>query len=162
MNLEISFWNQCNNNCLMCANSTDFKESIKSFSIEQFKKQIEQKGLARNKKKVEAIYLTGGEPTIRPDFFSSIYFLKRMFPTAKFNILSNGRNFFYVDFTRKCVNFGFNDFIIPIHGYNDNTHDSITGVKGSFKQTIDGIKNILNFRKINQKVEIRIVITKIN
>lgn len=162
MHLDISFWNKCNNNCLMCTNPADFKESAAPFDIKQFKKQIKQKRLAEDREEVETIYLTGGEPTIHPIFFSLIGSLRRIFPVAKFNILSNGRRFFYSDFVKRCIDFGFNDFIIPIHGYNGRTHDFVTGVKGSFEQTLGGIKNILSLRKSNQKIEIRIIITKVN
>ena len=46
---------------------------------------------------------------------------------------------------------------IPIHGSNAQINDMITQSKGSFAQTVKGIKQLL---KANIRVELRIVVSK--
>lgn len=75
--------------------------------------------------------------------------------------MTNGRIFANEDYL--------NDFImtmpkkmtvgIPIHGYNEKTHDYITRTRKSFYQTINGIKRLIYK---NVQVELRIVVSKIN
>jgi MoaA/NifB/PqqE/SkfB family radical SAM enzyme len=119
----------------------------------------------RNKVKwheVDSVYITGGETTMRPDFFDSLSYIAESFPLAKISILSNGRRFFYADFTKKCLSYSSVDFIIPIHGWNNKSHDKITGIPGSFNQTIGGLENLFSMRDPGQLIEIRVIIHKIN
>jgi His-Xaa-Ser system radical SAM maturase HxsC len=160
MAVEISFWNLCNNNCEMCTNPDDFKGG-RLISLTSIKKYLNRDDI-RKKKNVREVYLSGGEPTMQPDFFKIISFLQDKYPIAQIKILTNGRRFFYEEFSKACVNLGKVNFIIPIHGFDEITHDEITRVEGSFHQTVAGLKNIMHARRIGQEVEIRIIITKLN
>ena len=68
--------------------------------------------------------------------------------------------FYYQSFTKKILKFHNLLLEIAIHGYDEKTHDFITRTKGSFKQTIEGIHNILRYKNDSQELEIRIIITK--
>ena len=145
----------------MCTNpvgeQTDFSgcfsaDSLKSF-IEKEKKRNHS---------VNVVYVSGGEPTIRPDFFESLAYISKSFPHARINILSNGRRFFYADFAEKCLSFSNVNFIIPIHGWDSKSHDAITRTKESFAQTTAGLKNLFALRNPGQEIEIRIIIHKLN
>lgn len=48
---------------------------------------------------------------------------------------------------------------IPLHAATSSLHDHITQVPGSFIQTVQGITNLL---KQGLRIEIRIVVTKLN
>ncbi len=48
---------------------------------------------------------------------------------------------------------------IPVHGYNAETHDMITQVPGSFRQTFLGLKHLLSK---GFQIELRIVISGLN
>ena len=48
---------------------------------------------------------------------------------------------------------------IPIHGYDAVTHDGITRAKGSFQQTMTGLKRLMG-TKI--RIELRIVVSRLN
>jgi len=62
---DISIWNKCNNSCVMCTNSSNFQNEIDS-NLLRYEKIIKNiKSLGRIK---ETINLSGGEPTIHPDF----------------------------------------------------------------------------------------------
>jgi MoaA/NifB/PqqE/SkfB family radical SAM enzyme len=144
----------------MCTNSPDsLAKQYGHFDPVSLKKFI------RRKKKegvIDSVYLTGGEPTLRPDFFHSVGFIRDSLPFAQINIISNGRRFADRKFTVKFLSFGAVNFFIPIHGWDNESHDAVTGVNGSFNQTVGGLKNILERRGYGQQIEIRVVIHKIN
>jgi len=160
MSIEISLWNPCNNNCIMCTNPDDFKGG-KLISLKSIKKYLNREDI-RKKKDVRSVYFSGGEPTMQPEFFRITSYLQEKYPLAYINILTNGRRFFYKEFAKACIDLGKVRFVIPIHGFDEKTHDEVTRAKGSFSQTIAGLKNITQMRRIGQEVEIRIIITKLN
>ncbi|MFQ5891326.1 MAG: hypothetical protein ACE5HW_00855, partial [Candidatus Methanofastidiosia archaeon] len=51
---------------------------------------------------------------------------------------------------------GANEFFIYLHGHNAKIHDKITKTKGSFEQTIEGIKNLID---LNQNIHVRAMVT---
>jgi MoaA/NifB/PqqE/SkfB family radical SAM enzyme len=144
----------------MCTNPDDFKCG-KLISLKSIKKYLNRADI-RKKKNVEIVYLSGGEPTMQPEFFKIISFLQEKYPIAHINILTNGRRFFYKEFSKACVDLGKVNFIIPIHGFDEKSHDAATRIKGSFHQTVAGLKNIMQLRRFGQEVEIRTIITKLN
>lgn len=166
---DIALWNKCNNKCVMCTNSSDFYK-IKTF-LYTYQKQIEKlekylngeiKVYWKNSKRKNYISITGGEPTIHPDFLKLIYYIRKRLPKIKINLLSNGRRFADENFTKKFSKIFFypSSVAIPIHHFVPKYHDQITGVKNSFNETILGIKNLIKY--FNGDIEIRIVVHKIN
>jgi len=67
--------------------------------------------------------------------------------------------FSYVDFCQRMIDAGANQFALSIHGSTSQIHDSLTCAKGSFEQTLKGIRNL---KKLKQEVITNTVITKIN
>jgi MoaA/NifB/PqqE/SkfB family radical SAM enzyme len=119
--------------------------------------------IKKNKiKKLETIGLTGGETTICPDFFRIMNYISDKFPEVIIRLLTNGRMLAYDVFREKCLTFRKIDFIIPLHGYDAKSHDRVTQTPGSFNQTIKGLKKLFQERKVGQKIEIRIVATRLN
>jgi His-Xaa-Ser system radical SAM maturase HxsC len=106
--------------------------------------------------------ITGGEPGLLKDgLIDVIKACKEYLPSTEFTLLSNGRVFSNTEFVNKFKENIPNNIKIAIPLYSDNNelHDSITRAKGSFKQTVCGIKKLL---KRNIDVEIRIVVLKKN
>jgi len=122
--------------------------------------------LEKSKEKIkaaESIYLTGGEPTLHPHFLEIFKYLKENFPSQRIKLLSNGRRFFYKDFTQEFLEITDNlEVDISLHGPNDIIHDGVTGSKDSFKQTLAGLKNLLYNKKQKQIIGVRTVITRQN
>lgn len=154
----ISIWNKCNNNCLMCSNPSDLrsKKSNKNYSFEKIVQRVKCLELKDDK-----INLTGGEPTIHPKFFEILNQIRKKFPHTRIEIDTNGRRFFYKEFTQKLLNLQNLNLVISLHGYDAKTHDLITRTPGSFEQTIKGLFNLLKYRNSSHQVELRIIITKI-
>lgn len=139
----------------MCTNPEDFRRE-KDYNYNYLSRR-----LLSLRGKIKDMTVTGGEPTIHPDFLRIIELLKRQLPNIEITLVTNGRRFFYPLFTRKCLELNNMNIAVSLHGYNSQTHDRTTSVKGSFEQTVAGIRNILKYKIKSQNLEIRIVITKL-
>lgn len=160
---DICVWNRCNNNCVMCTNSLNFRD--KNDSLLYSKKAVLARLADRRKKyqdSKENINLTGGEPTIHPDFLDLAREIRNAFPGNKIVIATNGRMFSYPLFVKQYLALDNLSLHIALHGPDAKLHDSITRTKGSFEQTVRGIRNILKYRNHTQELELRVVITKLN
>lgn len=151
--LDIKVGFKCNNNCIFCAQA--HKRSLGDRPTEDLKSTLKKAFIEDG---CDEVVFTGGEPTIRQDFFDLMSFAKKT-GYELIQVQSNGRMFFYHKFTEKSIKAGVTEFGPAIHGHNPEVHDSQTRSRGSFKQTFQGIKNL---KKLNQDVLLNSVITKVN
>jgi radical SAM superfamily enzyme YgiQ (UPF0313 family) len=126
-----------------------FKEDIylpvkAFFEIKKIFEIIEEE---KNKKE---LILLGGEPTLVPDLVKIIAFAKKK-GWEKMTLFTNGRMFFYKNYAVSLKSAGLCKIVVFIYGHNAKLHDEITGVEGSFKQTIEGIKF---WKRLGGKIEI--------
>ncbi len=161
--MDICVWNRCNNHCIMCTNPEDFQteEDSHDYSFQKIIQRLETQ-IPLLKKIKENINITGGEPTIHPHFLDLCFWFRKKLPESKIVIASNGRMFHYEHFIKKFLKINNLVIEVAILGPNEKIHDSITRVRGSFKQTIDGLKNILKFKNTTQELELRIILIKQN
>lgn len=145
--------NICNNNCIMCTGIMPSPLKNPILSTSEILNQI--KNGAANE---EAFSFTGGEPTLREDLFEMFDYVNQNYPKSEIHLITNGRRLAYNDYINKMRRFKRLEIITELHG-DEGTHDFITGVPGSYKETVEGIKNAL---KLGFEVELRIVISKIN
>jgi len=153
---EKRFWlrttRRCNNHCIFCHDSEiQNGELIKTDILRQEIRNARQNGYSR-------LILSGGEPTIHPDIINLIDYARRL-GFDWIQIISNGRMFAYPDFTQKAIAAGLNEVTISFHSHIEGVSDRITGIKGSFLQTIRGIENL---KKSNIVLSIDIVINRLN
>ncbi len=148
---------KCNSNCVMCPSPDLFQKSGENTGVETL---IE---IARHiPEDAPHLTITGGEPfMIGKDIFRFMEFLRDKFEYTEFLLLTNGRVFALDAYTHRFKETAPENIIvaIPVHGSSKQIHDSITQVDGSFEQTIQGIKKLL---KVGVRVEIRIVVNKMN
>ena len=165
---DICVWNKCNNKCVMCTNSGEFSRSagkgvynLKS-QITKWKQYCSGAPDIYVSSRKNYINLTGGEPTIHPDFFSILWFLRKKSPEMPITLLSNGRKFKDPPFAEKFSSIALPPFSVGValHAADAGTFDRITGVKGSFSETVEGIKNL--FRFFRGRVEFRMVLHGLN
>jgi len=162
--MDICVWDKCNNNCLMCTNpdwpwpawdggfNYDYNSLIKR--IKKATKKI---------KTFDSIYLSGGEPTLHPQFLDVLKYVGQNFPKQRIKLLTNGRKFLYPDFTKEVLKITDNlDIELSIYGPNRKVHEAITRTPGSFKQTIKGLENLLKYKNKDQLINIRYIITKLS
>lgn len=108
------------------------------------------------------ICISGGEPTLwGDDFISLIQASKNHLPNTSLHILSNGRNFKDLNLAIKVAHVKHHDVMIGIPLYADYSqlHDFIVQADNAFDDTIRGI---LNLKRCQVPVEIRIVIHQKN
>jgi MoaA/NifB/PqqE/SkfB family radical SAM enzyme len=167
-NMDICVFNKCNNRCIMCTNPPSGKwpawDGSFDYGIDALAKRIFKFKQENNLKQgeIKTVYLSGGEPTINPDFIVFFGFLKEQFPTATVKLLTNGRTFFYQDFCKKVLEANEHaEIIFSICGPNAKVHDMVTRTPGSFVQMVKGLDNLLRLRKSSHRIGIRFVISKL-
>lgn len=143
----------CNNQCVFCLDKDAQNKTALLFSdiLAELKKG--------RKNNFEQVILSGGEATIHPEFLAIIKAAKNI-GFSHIQVITNGRMFAYNDFLCQAIINGVSEITFSIHGYNAKLHDFQTGVKGSFKQAIAGLKNALKIKGLI--VNIDIVVNKLN
>ena len=149
LDLKVGF--SCNNSCRFCAQGHN--RSLGDKTTSRLKSEMK-----KHRKNTRDIVFTGGEPTIRSDITELVSYARELgFETIQ--IQSNGRRFFYKEFCKEMIEAGANEFALALHGYIPQLHDFLTRSKGSFMQTVTGIKNL---KKLKQGVVTNTVVTKPN
>ena len=150
MDLKVGF--KCNNNCIFCAQA--HKRILGNKSIEELKEALEN-GI---KDGYTEVVFTGGEPTIRRDIIELVRFAHDL-GYDLIQIQTNGRMLSYKSFAEKLVKAGVTEFSPALHGHNKKIHESQTRCVGSFKQTLQAIKNLVD---LQVPVLTNSVVTKFN
>ena len=165
---DIAIWNKCNNRCVMCTNMESFARQDSSqyrlkAQIEKLERYLKGEGriYLKNSDLAGFVNLTGGEPTIHPDFFKLLAYFRRRLPGVPITLLSHGRSFSDRKFAEKFCREARPPFSVAIalHGPSARAHDAVAGVKGAFGQTVAGLKNLFELGK-GLRVEIRLVLHK--
>lgn len=115
-----------------------------------------------NRYRHDYISITGGEPTMHPDFFALLYAIRKRLPQIPITLLTNGRRLSDKKFFEKFLKIAKQPFSVgvPLHADNKQLFEKITGVKGSFEQTLSCLDNL--FSSFTGDVQIRVVIHKLN
>lgn len=143
----------CNNKCIFCHDSTAQGEGY--VSTDEVLKRLEQ-GLREG---FTEVVLSGGEPTIHPEF---IFIVKKAkeFGYKWVQTITNGRTFYYKSFCEECVAAGLDEATFSIHDMDTLNYDAMTGVPGSLKQSLKGLHNLLQTGRC--VVSVDIVVNKLN
>ena len=162
---DIALWPSCDHKCTMCSNSADYKYTYAWYSFENIKKRIDafaagdDRNFHRFPDLKEDWTITGWEPTLNPQYFEILQYLRQKFPNSKLVQLTHGDRFANEEFTKKISTIDNYHLVFPIHGYNKETHEAIVRKKGAWEELIQGILNALKYRKFkNQTLELRIII----
>ena len=126
----------CNNRCLFCldADALDGKyESLASVRV------VLEAGL---KEGCRRVVLSGGEPTLHPDFIRIIG-LARELGYTHVQAITNGRLLCYRKFFTQAFKAGLSEITFSVHGATSAQHDFLVGVPGAFAQTLLGISNAM-------------------
>lgn len=147
--IEIVTGFSCNNNCLFCS----VGDKLRSFdkTTGEIMADIDR-AVSENP---EEINFTGGEPAIRPDILKLISYARSK-GVKEIRVTTNGRMFSYDKFTKSVVDAGLTGAIFSFHCPCAKLHDEMSCVKGSFEQTLKGLKNLHSYGKT---IDINTVIT---
>lgn len=141
----------CNNNCIFCGQH-DHK-NLGNRSLKELLKDLEI-----NRRKCDQLVLTGGEITLRKDLLKVINYARSL-GYERIQLQTNGRLLSSLDFCEKLILAGVNEFAPSLHGHTSELHDSLTTRKGSFLETISGLKNL---KKLDQYIITNSVIVSQN
>lgn len=115
---------KCNNRCCYCYNVWKLDNSSVSeteLSTEEWKFIVKK---LKEETGCTSVSLSGGEPTLRPDFFEIVEFINKS--GIKPGLISNGTNL-TKDFIKKSMKWGIKLFELPLLGPNKQLHNEIAG-----------------------------------
>lgn len=150
LDLKVGF--KCNNYCLHCVQGKK-RDLFGNKTLEGLKEELND-----GAKTCKEVVFTGGEPTMHKGLLELIRLAKSL-EYKNIQIQTNGRIFAYRDYCIEAIKAGANDFCIAIIGHNEKIHDYVTTVKGSFRQSIEGIRNL---KSLGMRVAVNTVVNRIN
>jgi len=136
MDLAITY--RCNNNCAHCYNARerDFPE----LHTENWKHILDQLWALG----VPHIVFTGGEATLRNDLPELIAHAESNGQITGLN--TNARRLADQKYVQQLVDAGLDHVQITVESCDEQIHDEMMCARGAFKQTIQGLKNVLSTR----------------
>jgi len=101
--------------------------------------------------------LSGGESSIHQSWFDILDYCvsKRL----RVSCLSNGSRFADLDFITKSKEHGLEEILFSLHGYDEESHNKMVGVKAGWRKMIKAIENA---NSVGIKVRINCTVTKDN
>lgn len=127
----------CNNDCIMC--------SVKPKGLNHQPRNTQEiiADIEKGKKqKYQKIEFTGGEPTMRTDLLLLIAKSKQL-GYQEIALGTNCRTLSHLNFLQSLQKAGLNRITTTLYGYDPKSHEAVTRTTGSFKLTVQGIKNSL-------------------
>lgn len=159
--IYININSECNYKCVSCLLSDQYKNrnAGQAISLENLRGTI-TKMLPFIKDGVRNICeISGGEPTIHPEFHKILSYLaglRRKGVFYKLVLLTNGHLLAKKNRAKEAA-LMLDDVVITFYTSNFKQHDRITGIPGSLKQKMQAVDNLLNF---GTKVHIKMIIMK--
>ncbi|MBI3566121.1 MAG: radical SAM protein [Elusimicrobia bacterium] len=126
----------CNQRCLFCLDR--YAQTGGVVPVPAVRREL---ALGR-KRGLRRVVLSGGEPTVHPDFVG-IVALARSLGYEHVQTITNGRRFCYGDFFARAVEAGLDEATFSLHGNTADLHDRLTKVPGSFVQAVTALRRAL-------------------
>lgn len=133
MDLAITY--RCNNDCAHCYNARE--RNFPELSTDQWKGILDHLWTLG----VPHIVFTGGEATLRNDLPELIAHAESNGQITGLN--TNARRLSDERYVQKLVEAGLDHVQITVESCNEQIHDEMMRARGAFKQTIQGLKNVL-------------------
>ena len=126
----------CNNHCVFCLDTLTHDGQMRDAN------EVKQQILDGARKGAQRLILSGGEPTMHPNYVDFIR-LGKLAKYRKIQTVTNGRAFSYKQFLMRCLDAGLDEITFSIHGPNARIHDALVGAKGAFEQEVAGLQYAL-------------------
>jgi uncharacterized protein len=134
MMLILCLMAHCNNQCKFCLVRQEMAEA-EDIPLEKIKAAVANLPIE------SGVDFFGGEPTLYPYFLEALAYTRSK--GHRCTIASNARKFSDLEFARKVCLMGVDQIRTSIYGDTQELHDLHTRCEGSFRETISGIKNII-------------------
>jgi radical SAM protein with 4Fe4S-binding SPASM domain len=131
MDLALTF--KCQNDCVHCY--TGGPHETPELNTEQWREVIDR--LSRIG--VFILTFTGGEPTLREDLPDLLLYAQAKGMVT--GLITNGRKLKDKSYVAKLEKAGLDFVQITLESHKPKVHDLMTGAKGSWKETVAGIRN---------------------
>lgn len=146
---------KCNHRCLFCPREySDFEEML---PYELLVKNVND---VIEKSNIQHLIVSGGEPTLHPDFLRFMEFLMKKDITVA--LLTNGDHFSEIEFTNefiKIVDPRRVQIVTAIHSTNPQLHDWLTSCEGSYERSMRGL---LYLKEAGYSIGIKFIVSKQN
>ena len=136
---------RCNNNCVFC---TDFS----SANLRDNSAAVKKLGARSEGRR---IVFTAAEPTLNRNLFSLIGEAVAL-GYCDIAVITNGRMLAYPDYCAGLLATGVSEVIVSLHGATPRVHEAVTGVAGSWAQTVRGLSNALTLRPPASRVKVSV------
>ena len=135
LRMDLALTYRCNNKCSKCY--VENLRDVRELSTNEWKQVLDKLWEIG----VPHVTFTGGEPTIRPDLYKLVEHAEDLGIIT--GIISNGRKFKDKKLVNTLIASGIDHFQITIESHDPSIHDSMCGQRGAWKETVEGIKNIV-------------------
>lgn len=126
---------KCNYDCSFCF--------YKGQTPQPFHQGIRRQASIAKINCIDSFDLSGGEPTIIPDWFDTLIYLR---DSGFVNIaaITNGSTFENVKFLNRSIDCGMTEALFSYHGPSAEVHDFMTKEPGSYKRLYNSISNVVD------------------
>lgn len=133
--MDLALTYQCNNECAHCYNarSRSFPE-LETKDWKHILQHLWDIGIPH-------ICFTGGEATLRKDLPDLVEFASQLGQIT--GLLTNGRRISDAGYLQTLIDAGLDHIQITLESHIPQVHDSMVSSRGAWRQTVQGIKNIL-------------------
>jgi radical SAM protein with 4Fe4S-binding SPASM domain len=131
MDMALTF--KCQNNCVHCY--AGGPHETEELSTEQWKRVIDKV----HEIGVFILTFTGGEPTLRDDLPELLRYTQSKGIVT--GLVTNGRKLKDLEYVKALEKVGLDFVQVTLESHKAAIHDKMTGTKGSWKETVQGIKN---------------------
>lgn len=136
MDMALTF--KCQNNCVHCY--AGGPHETEELSTEQWKRVIDRV----HEIGVFILTFTGGEPTLRDDLPELLQYTQSKGIVT--GLVTNGRKLKDLEYVKTLEKVGLDFVQVTLESHKAAIHDKMTGTKGSWKETVQGIKNAASSR----------------
>ncbi|EFB74532.1 radical SAM/SPASM domain-containing protein [Subdoligranulum variabile] len=135
--LHLHVTNQCNMRCPHCymKSGNAYNDELSTDEIKSLCDQFYHAGGTD-------VFLTGGEPTVRPDFFELVEYISRL--GMKVSIYSNGL-FWNEERVRRLASQNVDCIQISIDGYDEESNSLVRG-KNAFERALNAVALFVKYR----------------